>query len=328
MRCRSQRPHRKKSFSAKIELRISQKGLPFPAPGARDQAMAAFPSRKSYRIKARDRILDLGQKTAIMGILNVTPDSFSDGGQYFEIRSAVARAWQIAEEGADILDVGGESTRPGSLGIRVEEELGRIVPILEALSDGYPLPISIDTSKSEVAREALERGACIVNDVSSMKHSLQLGIEAAKCDAALILMHMRGSPSNMQSLPPSPDILGEIEIWAQEAVARARDSGVSSDKIVLDPGIGFGKTAAQNLEILRNLDRLAAAGFPILVGTSRKSFIGAIAKKPVNELVWGTGASIVASIIFGAHMVRVHDVAAMREIVDITDAIVGSSEIS
>ncbi len=293
-----------------------------------DQSMAQFSSRNRYKIQARDRVLDLGSQTAIMGILNATPDSFSDGGRYCEPVNAVARAHEIVEEGADILDLGGESTRPGSPGISVEEELRRVVPILDAFGDRYPIPISIDTSKPEVARAALERGACIVNDVTSLSKGPELGIEAAKFDAALILMHMRGNPSNMQSLPASPDILAEIEVWAQEAVARARDSGVSSDKIILDPGIGFGKTAAQNLEILGNLDRLAAAGFPILVGTSRKSFIGAIAKKPANELVWGTAASVVASIIYGAHMVRVHDVGAMREVADITDAIVGSREIS
>ena len=281
-------------------------------------------SRKPYTLRAGDWTLNLGERTLIMGILNVTPDSFSDKGRYFAPQEAIDRAWQIAEEGADILDIGGESTRPGSQSITAEEELRRVMPILKALSTGrkYPIPISIDTSKLEVARVTLECGASIINDIASLQKDPGIGSEVARHKAALVLMHMRGEPGNMQTIAPSTDILADIEIWAEEAVARAQNSGVSSDRIVLDPGIGFGKTAAQNLEILRNLDRLAAAGFPILVGTSRKSFIGAILKKPANELVLGTGATVAASIIYGAHIVRVHDIAAIRQVADVTDAIV------
>jgi dihydropteroate synthase len=281
-------------------------------------------SRQRFTLRARGWVLELGERTQVMGILNVTPDSFSEKGLYFEHKAAVDRAWQIAEEGADILDIGGESTRPGSLGVSTEEELRRILPILESLGSGprYPIPISIDTSKAEVVRATLESGASIINDIASLQNDPGIGFEAAKCGAALILMHMRGEPKNMQAIPPSDNILRDIEIWAQEAVARAQSSGVSSDKIVLDPGIGFGKTTAQNFQILRNLNHLAAAGFPILVGTSRKSFIGSVIKKPASELVLGTGASVAASIIYGAHIVRVHDVAAMREVADVTDAIV------
>jgi len=281
-------------------------------------------SRKPYTLRAGDWTLNLGERTLIMGILNVTPDSFSDKGRYFAPQEAIDRAWQIAEEGADILDIGGESTRPGSQAVTAEEELRRVMPILEALNAGrkYPIPISIDTSKLEVARVTLECGASIINDIASLQKDPGIGSEVARHKAALVLMHMRGEPSNMQTIAPSTDILADIEIWAKEAVARAQNSGVSSDRIVLDPGIGFGKTAAQNLEILRNLDRMAAAGFPILVGTSRKSFIGAILKKPANELVLGTGATVAASIIYGAHIVRVHDVAAIRQVADVTDAIV------
>jgi dihydropteroate synthase len=261
-----------------------------------------------------------------MGILNITPDSFSDKGRFFAPEAALDRAWQIAEEGADILDIGGESTRPGSPGVSVKEELGRVMPTLEALARGpnYPIPISVDTSKAEVAKAALECGAVIINDVTSLQKAPSIGLEAAKHRAALILMHMRGEPANMQSIPPSPDILGDIDIWVQEAVARAQNSGVSSDRIAVDPGIGFGKTAVQNIEILKNLDRLAAAGFPVLVGTSRKSFIGSILKKPAGELILGTGVTVAASIIYGAHIVRVHDVAAIREVADVTDAIINT----
>lgn len=279
-------------------------------------------SRKKYRIKTGDTVLELGSRTAVMGILNVTPDSFSDKGKYMAPPAAITRAWRIAEEGADILDIGAESTRPGADSIGIEEELGRLVPVLEALGGDYPLPISIDTSKAAVARETLRRGACIINDVTSLGDP-EMGAVVAECGAALVLMHMRGTPKTMQSIPPSEDILGDVDKWAQEAVARAQKSGVSSDKIVLDPGIGFGKTAVQNFEILRNIERLCAHGFPVLVGTSRKSFIGSILKKPVGDLVLGTGASVAASIVLGAHIVRVHDVAPMREIADVTDAIAG-----
>jgi dihydropteroate synthase len=204
-------------------------------------------SRRHYRINARDRILDLGPRTLIMGILNVTPDSFSYGGAFFDTGRAVERAWRIAEEGADILDLGGESTRPGSQGVGAAEELRRIVPILDALAGKYPLPISIDTSKSEVGRAALERGAALVNDITALRKDPELGKAAASCGAGVILMHVRGEPGTMQDLPPSPDILGEIEAWAGKAVQHAQALGVAPDKIILDPGIGFGKTASQNL---------------------------------------------------------------------------------
>ena len=186
--------------------------------------------RPSYLWRLRSRTLELGHRTLVMGILNVTPDSFSDKGLYFAPEVAVERAWQIAEEGADILDIGGESTRPGSQWVGVEEELRRVVPIVEALAarKNYPIPISIDTSKVEVAKAALECGASIINDITSLQKDPGIGTEVAKCDAALILMHMRGDPGNMQTIPPSKDILAEIDIWAQEAVARARNSGVRS----------------------------------------------------------------------------------------------------
>jgi dihydropteroate synthase len=263
-----------------------------------------------------------------MGILNVTPDSFSDKGRYFDPKAAVDRAWQIAEEGADILDVGGESTRPGSVSVGTEEEMRRVLTALESLASGrrYPIPISIDTSKAAVAKAAMERGAAIINDISSLQKDQEIGGVAAEHGAGVVLMHMRGEPGTMQSIPPSPDILRDVDIWAQQAIERAKNSGISPDKIVLDPGIGFGKTAAQNFELLRNLDRLAAAGFPVLVGTSRKSFIGSVVKKPAGDLVLGTCATVAASILLGAHIVRVHDVAAVREVADVTDVIAGTGK--
>ncbi len=281
-----------------------------------------FTTRKRHLLALPGRTLELGPRTLVMGILNVTPDSFSDGGRHAEPSAAAERAWQIAEEGADILDIGGESTRPGAGEIGAEEELRRVVPVLDRLAGKYPIPISIDTSTAEIARAARERGAALINDVSGLGNDPRIAAEAAASGAGLILMHMRGTPATMHTLPPSPDILREIEVWAEEAVARSRSHGVSSDKIILDPGIGFGKSSGQNMEILRNLSRLAAAGFPILVGTSRKSFIGAVLNQPEEGRIWGTGATVALSIAFGAHIVRVHDVAAMRDVARMADAIV------
>ena len=261
-----------------------------------------------------------------MGVLNVTPDSFSDGSRFLNPAQAIERALQIAAEGADILDLGGESTRPGAQEISAEEELQRVLPVLDALAGSYPIPISVDTSKSEVALAALERGAAILNDVTALKNDPEIGALAARYHAGLILMHMRGQPRNMQLLAPSPDILAETEAWSETVVARAESYGVASDQIMLDPGIGFGKTAEQNLELLRNLNRMAAKGFPILIGTSRKSFIGKILDKPAGSRIWGTAASVAAAAIFGAHMVRVHDVAEMRDVVTVVDAIIGQAD--
>ncbi|MDR0842246.1 MAG: dihydropteroate synthase [Acidobacteriota bacterium] len=286
--------------------------------------MPQFSFRQPFAVKAGDWTLALGERTLVMGILNVTPDSFSDKGRYYGVEASVRRAWEIAEEGADILDIGGESTRPGSCGVSAEEEIGRVIPTLEALAKGaekYPLPISVDTVKSEVARASLDCGAAIINDISAMAMDPKIGPVAAEYGAALVLMHMRGTPQTMQTLPPCPDILGEIDIWAQDAVARAEACGVTANQLILDPGVGFGKTAGQNVEVIVNIPRLAAAGFPILMGTSRKTFIGSVTGKPAHDRVFGTCATVAASILYGAHIVRVHDVAAAREIADVTDVI-------
>jgi len=279
--------------------------------------------RKQFQFRARDRVLELGSRTLIMGILNVTPDSFSDGGTFMEPDRAIERAWRLAGEGADILDIGGESTRPGSGGVSHEEELRRVMPVIEALRGGaYPIPISIDTSKSEVGRAALERGAAVVNDVTAFEHDPALGETAAAFKAGVVLMHMRGVPKTMQTLPPSRDILGDIEAWAGTAAARARAHGIDPDRLILDPGVGFGKTPGQNLEIIRNLDRLAAAGLPVLIGVSKKSFIGHYLADPKADRSWGSAAMVAASILSGAHIVRVHDVAATRDVARITDALI------
>ncbi len=267
-------------------------------------------------------MIELGGVTRIMGILNVTPDSFYDGSRFPDPVAAAARAHRIAEEGADILDVGAESTRPGSRGISAEEELRRILPVLEALGESYPLPVSVDTSKAAVARRALECGASIINDVTSLQSDPEVGRLVAAFGAGIVLMNMRGTPATMQQIPPSSDIIRELEEWVTAAVERAEGCGISCDRIMIDPGIGFGKSADQNIEILRNLGRLASFGLPVLVGASRKSFIGAILKNSAADRIWATGATVAASIMLGAHVVRVHDVAEMRDISRVADAIV------
>jgi dihydropteroate synthase len=279
--------------------------------------------RAAYTVKAANWPLTVGERTLIMGILNVTPDSFSDKGKYFGVEASVRRAWEIAEEGADILDIGGESTRPGSDGVTAEEEINRVIPTLKALAKGpkYPIPISVDTTKSEVARAALDHGAAIINDISGMDIDGRIGCVAGEYGAALILMHMRGTPQTMQTLPPSRDIMSEIDLWAKDAAARAAACGLSSAQVILDPGVGFGKTAAQNVEIIVNIPRLAAAGFPVMIGTSRKAFIGKVTGKPASDRLFGTCATVAASILYGAHIVRVHDVTAAREVADVTDVI-------
>jgi dihydropteroate synthase len=281
----------------------------------------AVSSRPIFQLALPHRTIELGRRTLIMGVLNVTPDSFSDGGRFLDPATAVSHARRIAAEGADILDIGGESTRPGAPPVGIDEELSRVIPVLEGLGSDYPIPVSIDTSKAEVARAALERGAAIVNDVTALGGDPEMARVVSGAGAAVVLMHMRGTPGDMQKRPPSTDILAEIESWAPEAVERATKVGISCDRIVLDPGIGFGKTVSQNLAILRNLGRLASTGFPLLVGTSRKSFIGAVLRDPAADRAWGTGATVAASILLGAHIVRVHDVAAMRQVAVVSDAI-------
>lgn len=284
------------------------------------------PVRREFVIELRDgSALKLGRRTLVVGVLNVTPDSFSDGGQYMDPARAADRAIQMCDEGADIIEIGGESTRPGSARVSAEEELARILPVLRRLSGTLRAPISVDTYKSQVARAALDLGASIINDVSALRFDPSLAELAASQGAALVLMHMRGEPATMQQLEPSPDILSEIESDLSRAVGKAEAAGVPRERIILDPGIGFGKTFEQNLQILNNLDRLARMGLPLMVGTSRKSFIGHLTGKPVNERLWGTAASVAAAILKGAHLVRVHDVREMADVVRVADAIAGAA---
>jgi dihydropteroate synthase len=270
------------------------------------------------------RSLPYGEHTIVMGVLNVTPDSFSDGGQFFSFDQAIAHAEQMIDEGADIIDIGGESTRPGSEFVSVEEELRRVLPIIDRLAAKTSVPISIDTTKAAVARAALQAGAEIVNDVSALRFDPGLADEVAKVSAGLVLMHSRGTPKTMQQLPPAEDIMTEVVEGLRESIAVAQQHGVSPQSIAIDPGIGFGKTVEQNVELIAKLDQLVAAfaDYPIMIGTSRKSFIGKLLDgAPADQRLFGTIASTVASVLNGAHIVRVHDVKAAVDAVRVADAI-------
>jgi dihydropteroate synthase len=259
-----------------------------------------------------------------MGVLNVTPDSFSDGGQFFSFDQAIAQAERMISEGADIVDVGGESTRPGSEFVSEEEELRRVIPVIERLAAKGSVPISIDTTKSSVARAALQAGAEIVNDISGLRFDVALADVAAETRAGFVLMHSRGTPKDMQQLPPVADIMSEVIKGLSDSVAIAEQQGVARAAIVIDPGIGFGKTVAQNCELIAKLDQIAH-GFPdlpIMIGTSRKSFIGKLLDSaPADKRLYGTVASVVASVLQGAHIIRVHDVRAAADAIRVAEAI-------
>lgn len=263
-----------------------------------------------------------------MGVLNVTPDSFSDRGRYFSFDAAVKRAIEIERAGADILDVGGESTRPGSEGISAGEELRRVVPVIEQMRERLKIPISIDTSKSEVAEAAAEAGAEILNDVTALRADPGLAEIARTKKLPLILMHMRGEPRTMQKKPFARSVLRDVTAGLRRAVAVARRAGIAKSQIVLDPGIGFGKSTEQNYELLARLPELAQLGFPLMVGTSRKGFIGkTLGGIPVAERGWGTAASVTVSILGGAHIVRVHDVHEMAQVARVADAVLNPGSI-
>jgi dihydropteroate synthase len=281
--------------------------------------------RKIFHLKLPSRALVLGERALIMGVLNVTPDSFSDGGRFFDADAAAAHALAMEHAGAHIVDIGGESTRPGSQGISAAEEMRRVIPVLEKLRGRIGIPISIDTSKSEVAEAAADAGAEIVNDVTALRSDPSLAFVAARRKLPIILMHMRGKPRTMQRAGFARDAVRDVSASLRRAVAVARRAGVPRSQIVLDPGIGFGKSWPQNFDLLARLPELVRLGFPLLVGSSRKTFIGrAIAPEcgvASNERVWGTAATVTASILGGAHMVRVHDVAEMVQVVRVADAI-------
>jgi len=278
--------------------------------------------RKKYILQVNGKNHTLGERTWIIGVLNITPNSFSDGGLYFDKDKAVERGLELEEQGADIIDIGGESTRPGSESISLKEEQSRVIPVISALRKRTDILISIDTSKSEVARAAIDAGADIINDISSFRFDHEMLHLAALSNVPIILMHMKGIPKTMQVSPFYENVLVEVKTFLKEKLELAQANGIKREKIIIDPGIGFGKGLKDNLVLINNLHHLEDLGHPILIGISRKSFIGKILNLPTEERVEGTIASAILSIIHGCHILRVHDVASVRRAVLVAEAII------
>ncbi len=284
------------------------------------------PINQQQRVwRCGDYRLPLGSKTYVMGILNVTPDSFSDGGRYQGVKTAFQHAQELADQGADIIDIGGESTRPGAKLVSDEEELARVIPVVQRLAKEINLPISVDTTKYSVAQEALEAGASIINDISGLQKEPRLAQLAAKYKAGLVIMHMQGvCPQEMQVNPEYDDVVAEVIAFLRQQVDFALESGVDSDQIILDPGIGFGKRLEHNLMLLNRLAEFQVLNYPLLLGTSRKSLIGQVLGTPVDQRVEGTATTVALGIKAGADVVRVHDVQPMVRVAQMADAIVRS----
>ena len=275
----------------------------------------------SYLLKWSDYVLNLDTRSHVMGVLNVTPDSFSDGGKYFDPEKAIAHGFSMAQAGADIIDVGGESARPYSRRISIREEIDRVVPVIETLKNALSIPISIDTCKMAVAQAAVEAGASIINDISALRYDPRMGGFAAEAGVPLVLMHMRGTPENMQKNPSYENLISEVIGFLKDAIDRSVRAGIKREQVLVDPGIGFGKTFDDNLEIIKQLCRFKVLQRPIVLGTSNKAFIGHILKKEAHERDTGTMATVAAGVMNGAHIVRVHHVAKAVETVRIVDAI-------
>lgn len=265
---------------------------------------------------------DFSKKTYIMGVLNVTPDSFSDGGLYLDREKAVEQGLKLVSEGADIIDIGGESSRPGSSPITAEEEINRTIPVISSLSKLVEVPISIDTYKSEVASRAIDAGASIVNDISGLRFDPQMAKVLSESNVAVIIMHIKGTPKNMQINPVYEALIPEILDYLRESIAICRKHGIPDENIIIDPGIGFGKTFEHNLEIINNLREFSLLGKPIAIGVSRKAFIGKIlGDVPPSQRLEGTASAVAISVYNGANIIRVHDVSEMSKVVKIADAI-------
>ena len=280
-------------------------------------------TRKKFRLRLPSRTLVLGERTLLMGVVNVTPDSFSGDGLHLDTKAAATRAIEMERDGADIIDIGGESTRPGAEWLAADEELGRVIPLVNMLRGRLKIPISIDTNKSEVAEAAAEAGAEIINDVTALQRDPRIAEVARRRKLPLILMHMRGEPRTMQTQPFARDAMRDVTQNLKKAAALATRKGVPKSQLVLDPGIGFGKSFAQNYELIARLPELARLGFPLLVGPSRKGFIGrTLGGVPENERAFGTAAAVTACILQGAHIVRVHDVREMAQVSRVADMLV------
>lgn len=281
----------------------------------------ADPHVQPASLKARTHCLPLHSRIHVMGIVNVTPDSFSDGGRFLAPSAAVAHALALVEAGADIIDIGAESTRPGSEPVDEREEIRRLIPVVTEICRRVAVPISVDTTKASVARLALEAGASIINDVSALRDDVGMGSVVAEAGAGLVLMHMQGRPATMQRAPNYRDVVAEVRQFFTARTQAARACGIEPTRILLDPGIGFGKNLEHNLTLLARLPELHALGYPILVGVSRKAFIGQVLDRPVDQRGWGTAAAVAIAVMGGARVVRVHDVGEIRDVVAMADAI-------
>lgn len=275
----------------------------------------------------RTRTLRIGSdvlsldRTRLMGVVNVTPDSFSDGGSYLTSGDAISHALQLAEEGADILDIGGESTRPGSEPVSLQEELDRVVPVVEAVASRVETPISVDTTKAAVARECLARGARIINDVSALRADGEMVRVLAASDAPVVLMHALWPPKTMQRAPSYVDVVEDVAEFLEERIRYATAFGISPEKILVDPGIGFGKTLQHNIELLKGICRFMIGGRPVVVGPSRKRFLGELTGRDTADRLFGTAGAVALLAAQGVHIIRVHDVAAMKDVVRVVDAV-------
>ena len=286
----------------------------------RDRAPKNTATHKAY--PSGNRTFDWGERTYLMGILNVTPDSFSDGGEYGRVETALAKAREMISNGVDIIDIGGESTRPNAEAVTVEAELQRVIPVIQQLRQESSIPISIDTTKATVAKKAIAAGADIVNDISGATFDEEMLETVAQLDVPIILMHIRGNPKTMQSLTDYQDVVAEVKEFLNQQVNKAIACGINRDKIIIDPGIGFAKKAEQSLELLQRLSELKTLELPILVGVSRKSFMRPILQKDdPKERIWGTAAACYGAIARGADILRVHDVAQMYDVCRVADAI-------
>ncbi len=278
--------------------------------------------RKQFKLRLPSRTLELGARTLVMGVLNLTPDSFSDGGKLFSLNRAVEAALAMEAAGADILDIGGESTRPGSNAVSAREELARVLPVLHGLSGRLKTPISIDTRRSAIADAAIAAGAQIINDVTGLRFDPEIAGVAKRRHVPLILMHMRGEPRTMQKQPFARNAVQDVLSGLKRSIAIALKAGVPKSQIIVDPGIGFGKSFRQNYELIARLGEIGSLGYPILIGTSRKTFLGTtLDGRPPEERIWGTAATVAASILAGAHIVRVHDVEEMVQVARVSDKI-------
>ncbi len=282
--------------------------------------MSVF-ARTPFTLKLNSRFLELGARTLVMGILNVTPDSFSDSGAYFDFRLAVQRGLDLIVAGADILDIGGESTRPSSDPVPVDEELRRVIPVIEAIRRSSDIPISVDTTKSEVARQALDAGADIINDISSLAFDERMVRVAADSGAPVILMHMQGTPKTMQQHPVYSSLISEVIAFLEDRIQFAVKNGVQRSQVIVDPGIGFGKTTSNNLQLIRDIEALHCLGRPVLLAASRKGFIGSILDRPPTEREIGTAVVDTIGIAGGVHIIRVHDVEFHRQVAVMADAV-------